>query len=72
MNVPSTQGHTCRNGSAAEEVTNGFGRRTAPDHVNVYSPAFDVTPNNLITAIITDRGIIQPVTTDTVHSVVSS
>lgn len=57
---------------AAEEVTHGFGRRTAPEAVNVYSPAFDVTPNDLVTAIITDRGIIQSVTTDTVRSVVSS
>ncbi len=41
----------------AEEVTHGFGRRTAPKGVKVYSPAFDVTPNHLITAIITEAGI---------------
>ena len=57
---------------AAEEVTNGFGRRTAPDTVNVYSPAFDVTPNNLITAIITDQGIIRPVTTEAVRTVLNA
>lgn len=39
------------------EVTNGFGRQTAPDGVNVYSPAFDITPARFVTAIITDRGI---------------
>ena len=42
----------------AEEVTNGFGRRTAPDGVKVYNPAFDVTPARLITGIVTERGII--------------
>lgn len=46
---------------AAEEVTEGCGRRTAPLGVNVYSPAFDVTPARLITALITEKGIIQPV-----------
>jgi len=40
------------------EVTNGFGKQTAPDGINVYSPAFDITPNELITAFITDTGVI--------------
>ncbi|MBS3734928.1 MAG: S-methyl-5-thioribose-1-phosphate isomerase [Phycisphaerae bacterium] len=44
-----------------EEVVAGFGRVTAPDGVATYSPAFDVTPAELITALITDRGVIQPV-----------
>lgn len=42
-----------------EEVTNFRGKRTAPEKVKVFSPAFDVTPADLITAIITDRGIIK-------------
>ena len=42
---------------SSTEVTNGFGRQTAPDGVNVYSPAFDVTPNELITGFITDTGV---------------
>ena len=42
------------------EVTEGFGRRTAPREVNVYCPAFDVTPAELITGIITERGLISP------------
>lgn len=33
---------------------------TAPKDVNVVNPAFDVTPQHLITAIITDKGIIKP------------
>jgi len=40
------------------EVTEGFGRRTAPEGVKVYSPAFDVTPADHIAAIVTERGII--------------
>ncbi len=45
----------------AREITHGFGKRTAPDDVSVYNPAFDVTPAHLIRAIITERGLIQPV-----------
>lgn len=44
----------------AEEVTMGFGKRTAPEGVKVYNPAFDVTPHRYITAIITEKGIIYP------------
>ena len=51
---------------AAEEVTHGFGRRTAPSGVNVYNPAFDVTPSALIDAIITEKGVITPPNADTV------
>jgi len=40
-----------------EEVTEGFGRRTAPEGVRVYNPAFDVTPARLIDAIITEKGV---------------
>lgn len=46
---------------AAEEVTEGFGRRTAPAGVAVFSPAFDVTPARLIASIVTERGIVAPV-----------
>jgi methylthioribose-1-phosphate isomerase len=45
---------------SAQEITNGFGRPTAPDGVAVYNPAFDVTPAELITAIITERGVFPP------------
>ncbi|MCL4704667.1 S-methyl-5-thioribose-1-phosphate isomerase [bacterium] len=44
----------------AEEVTQGFGRRTAPPDCRVYNPAFDVTPHELIAAIITEAGVIRP------------
>jgi methylthioribose-1-phosphate isomerase len=42
---------------AAAEVSCGMGRQTAPPEVDVYNPAFDVTPNELITAIITEHGV---------------
>ena len=42
---------------AATEVTHGFGRQTAPEGIGVYSPAFDVTPDALITYYITDSGL---------------
>jgi methylthioribose-1-phosphate isomerase len=45
---------------SAEEVTEGFGRRTAPAGVRVYNPAFDVTPYRLIRAIVTERGEFKP------------
>lgn len=43
-----------------EEVTAVFGQEVAPRGVKVLNPAFDVTPNEIITAIITDRGVIKP------------
>jgi methylthioribose-1-phosphate isomerase len=43
-----------------QEVTHPFGMSIAPDDINVYSPAFDVTPNELISAIITEQGVIVP------------
>ena len=45
---------------AAEEITEGFGKMTAPEGVKVYSPAFDVTPAALVTAIITEKGVARP------------
>ncbi len=45
---------------SGEEVTSGFGKRTAPQGITVFSPAFDVTPNALINAIVTEKGILRP------------
>jgi methylthioribose-1-phosphate isomerase len=42
---------------APEEVSHGLGQQTAPKGVEIYNPAFDVTPNDLVTAIITERGV---------------
>jgi methylthioribose-1-phosphate isomerase len=43
-----------------DEIIAGFGKRTAPRNVRVYNPAFDVTPAKLITAIVTEKGILKP------------
>lgn len=42
------------------EVTHFAGVRTAPEGTTVYNPAFDVTPNRYVAAIITERGIARP------------
>ena len=42
------------------EVRGGAGRETAPVNSPVFNPAFDVTPAELITAIITERGVYRP------------
>src|SRR5207244_11462798 len=52
------------------EVTHGFGKQTAPDGVKVYNPAFDVTPAALIASIITERGLIRPVTAEAIRAVI--
>jgi methylthioribose-1-phosphate isomerase len=55
---------------AASEITHGFGKQTAPEGIGVYNPAFDVTPARLIRAIITERGVIEPVTPERIEAVV--
>ena len=42
-----------------EEIKNAFGLRTAPKEVKAYNPAFDITPTKYITAIITEKGIVE-------------
>ncbi|HZW30157.1 MAG TPA: S-methyl-5-thioribose-1-phosphate isomerase, partial [Isosphaeraceae bacterium] len=54
------------------EVTHGFGRQTAPEGVDVYNPAFDVTPAELIAGIITEKGVIRPVNAQTISEVLGS
>lgn len=51
------------------EITDGFGRSTAPAGVKVYNPAFDVTPARLIRAIVCERGVIEPVDEPTIRRV---
>ncbi len=41
----------------AAEISQGPGGRTAPEEVEVYNPAFDVTPARYVSAIITERGV---------------
>ncbi len=43
-----------------EEVTKPFGLQIAPEGVDVYSPAFDITPYELVNAIVTEVGVMEP------------
>jgi methylthioribose-1-phosphate isomerase len=52
------------------EVSQGFGKTTAPEDVDVYNPAFDVTPADLVTAIITERGIARAPYEPTIRALV--
>lgn len=44
----------------ADEIINFGSKSTAPKKTEVYNPAFDVTPHGLISAIITEKGIVKP------------
>src|SRR5947209_7915929 len=54
----------------AREVTHVRDHRLAPEGVHVHNFAFDVTPNELIAAIITDRGVARPPYTETLRRIV--
>jgi methylthioribose-1-phosphate isomerase len=56
---------------SAEELTHGFGKQTAPNGAAVYNPAFDVTPAELIAAIITDRGVVRLVDAESVWTMIA-
>ncbi|WP_339749332.1 S-methyl-5-thioribose-1-phosphate isomerase [uncultured Rubinisphaera sp.] len=53
------------------EITHGYGKQTAPLEIDTYNPAFDVTPAKYIAGLITERGVIQPVTTEEIAKVIS-
>lgn len=44
----------------SDEVVNFNGHRSAPTGVTGFNPAFDVTPHDLISAIVTERGVVEP------------
>jgi methylthioribose-1-phosphate isomerase len=48
------------------EVTHIGQMQVTPDYVKVYNPSFDVTPSELVTAIITERGIAKPPYADSI------
>jgi methylthioribose-1-phosphate isomerase len=52
---------------SAGEVVSYAGQPVAPAGTRAYNPAFDVTPPALVTAIVTERGVIQPVTAGNVR-----
>jgi methylthioribose-1-phosphate isomerase len=53
---------------SAEEVVNINNKRIAPDDIEVAHPAFDITPNKLVTAIITENGIARPPYTESLKA----
>jgi methylthioribose-1-phosphate isomerase len=44
----------------ASEVTGIGDKKTAPDGIDVINPAFDITPPELISGIITENGVVKP------------
>jgi methylthioribose-1-phosphate isomerase len=52
---------------AADEVTFFVGRQIAPEGVSVYNPAFDIVDAKNITAIITDKGVIEKPNTESIR-----
>jgi methylthioribose-1-phosphate isomerase len=56
----------------AREVTHLREQRLAPEGIEVQNPAFDVTPNELITAIITDRGVARQPYTESLRRMLES
>jgi methylthioribose-1-phosphate isomerase len=57
---------------SSAEVLEAFGKRIAPLGVRARHPAVDVTPARLITAIITDRGVLRPPYGPAIHALVGS
>jgi methylthioribose-1-phosphate isomerase len=53
---------------AADEVTHHGGRRLAPEGIAVRNPAFDVTPNRYVSAIICERGVARPPYTESLRA----
>jgi methylthioribose-1-phosphate isomerase len=49
-----------------EEVASFAGARSAPEDAVVYNPAFDVTPGHLVTAFVTEAGIVRPPYVETI------
>ncbi len=56
----------------ADEIRRGFGKLTAPADAPVWSPAFDVTPNDLVAGIVTEQGIHRPPYLDSLAEAVAT
>ena len=54
-----------------KEVTHIRGQQMAPEGIEVSNPAFDVTPHDLITAIITDRGVARAPYTESLRKLMA-
>jgi methylthioribose-1-phosphate isomerase len=59
FNIPSGKEVPIEERDSVEVI--GYGsERWAPEEVNVYNPAFDITPAELVTAIVTEQGVMTP------------
>ena len=54
------------------EIVAPYGHCVAPSAAAVYNPAFDVTPAELVSALITEHGVIAPVNAAAIAKVLSS
>jgi methylthioribose-1-phosphate isomerase len=54
---------------AAAEVTRPLGVIAAPEAALAFNPAFDVTPARLIRGIVTEHGVIEPVTPERIRDI---
>ncbi len=52
-------------------MINRFGQYSAPKESKVYNPAFDVTPHENVTAIITEKGIVKAPFTENLKKAIS-
>jgi methylthioribose-1-phosphate isomerase len=57
---------------AAAEVLRPLGAVAAPEAAKAFNPAFDVTPARLIRGIITENGVVSPVTRERIREVLST
>ena len=64
LNTPTGEDIVIEQRSPDEVTTMWYRERMAPEGIGVYNPAFDVTDNDLITAIITEHGIARAPYTD--------
>ncbi|HEY4677564.1 MAG TPA: S-methyl-5-thioribose-1-phosphate isomerase [Candidatus Angelobacter sp.] len=71
MNMPDGEGIPIEQRSA-REVTHHAGKQVAPEGVLVENPAFDVTPNKYIAAIVTERGIAKAPYTESLKELAAS
>jgi len=61
-----------RRGRPDDEVVRIAGERIAPDGVPAANRAFDVTPARLVTAFVTERGVLRPLYTDALRAAASA
>ena len=69
---PDQEGHIQIEQRSADEIRLGFGTLTAPADASVWSPAFDVTPNDLVAGIVTEKGIHRPPYVDSLAEAVAT